>query len=421
MEVIEVLEHQEIDIAVERLVSGGELALDSRISQRGYLTVAVAHGRLRLKSTRFVGLIPLNPDLAVRIKPAASIANLSQMIVRAGNAPTVIEDFARGYKPLFEQSAQAIELHHVSFLAAVYRIIRRGLLKHYIRIENPPNWRGRFLAAETINRYIGRGIRYAAVFDFTTLSHDVSENRIIKAALHEVVAWLAKSHLPADRNKLLRARALMQELRGVSELKGPAWWLTADVPRMARFLPLHMGYYAEALWAAYAILQRAIPDVVREGYVSLDSMIIDISAVFESYVRTVISESAPDHGFVVKNGNLLPRPFFASGDAVYQVKPDILIERSGQVQAVFDVKYKPKVSAQDRYELLSFMEATGAEHAAFVCPKAADGDLSRFLGTTPGGKSMGIIRMDLAAGAMTAEEDRMVLSVLKVLDGRYDF
>ena len=150
MDVIEVLEHEEIDIAVERLVSGGELALDSRISQRGYLTVTVARGRLRLKSTRFVGLIPLNPDLAVRIKPAASIANLSQMIVRAGSVPTVIEDFARGYKPLFEQSAQAIELHHVSFLAAVDRIMRRGLLKHYIQIENPPNWRGRFLAAETI-------------------------------------------------------------------------------------------------------------------------------------------------------------------------------------------------------------------------------------------------------------------------------
>lgn len=418
MDVIEVLEHQEIDIAIDRLVSGGELALDRRISQRGYLTVAIAHGRLRLKSTRFVGLIPLNRDLAVRIKPAASIANLTQMIVRAGSVPTVIEDFARGYKPLFEQSAQAIELHHTSFLAAVDRIMRRGLLKHYIRMENPPNWRGRFLAARTVNRYIARGIRYAAVFDFTTLSHDVDENRIIKAALHEVVDWLAKSQLPARRNTLLHAKALMQELRGVSELKGPVWRLIADVPRMARFLPLH---YSGALWMAYAILQRAIPDVVKEGYVSLDSMIVDISAVFESYVRTVISESASDHGLVVKDGNRLPSPFFASGDSVYQVKPDILIERSGQVKAVFDVKYKPKVNERDRYELLSFMEATGAEHAAFICPKAVDGDPSRFLGTTPGGKSMGIIRVDLAAGAMTAEEDKMVKSILKVVDGRYDF
>lgn len=421
MDVIEVLEHQEIDIALERLVSGGELALDNRISQRGYLTVAIARGRLRFKSTRFVGLIPLNRDLAVRIKPAAGIANLSRMIVRAGSVPAVIEDFARGYKPLFEQSAQAIELHHASFLAAVDRIMRRGLLKHYIRIENPPNWRGRFLVAETLNRYIGRGIRYAAVFNFTTLSHDVAENRIIKAALHEVMAWLAKSHLPAHRNKLLHAKAIMQELQRVSEVKDPVWRLIADVPRMARFLPLHMKYYAEALWAAYAILQRAIPDVVQEGYVSLDSMIVDISAVFEGYVRTVISESASGHDLVVIDGNRFPRPFFASGDAVYQVKPDILIERAGQVRAVFEVKYKPKISVQDRYELLSFMEATGAKHAAFVCPKSADGDSSKYLGTTPGGKSMAIIRVDLAASAMAAEEDKMVASILKVVDGRYDF
>jgi hypothetical protein len=421
LDVIEVLEHQEIDIAVERLLSDGELTLDSRISQRGYLTIAIARGRLRLKSTRFVGVIPLNRDLAVRIKPGANIANLSQMIVRAGSVPAVVEDFARGYKPLFEQSAQAIELHHASFLAAVDRIVRRGLLKHYVRIDKPPNWRGRFLAAETINRYIARGIRYAALFDFTTLSHDVAENRIIKAALHDVVAWLAASHQPAHRSKLLRAKGLLDELRGVSDLKGPAWRLTADVPRLARLLSSHVQHYAEALWAAYAILQRAIPDVVQEGYVSLDSIIVDISAVFENYVRTVIAESAADHGLIVRDGNRLPRPFFVSGEAAYQVKPDIFIEKAGQVTAVFDVKYKPKVTEQDRYELLSFMEATGAQHAAFICPQTAEGDTSRFLGTTPGGKSMGIIRVDLAAAAMTAEEAKMVASILKVVDGRYNF
>ena len=422
MDVIDVLEHQPVDIPIERLISSGKFSLDPRISRRGYLAVSIAQGWLRLRATRFVGLIPLTRNIAVRIKPAASIANLSQMIVRAGSVPTVIENFARGYKPLFEQSAQAIEVHYAPFLAAVGRIVEFNILKRYTDIANPPNWRGRFLVARTINRYIARGIRYAAVFDFITLSHDIPENRIIKAALHDVEGWLlVRRDRPAHRKALRRARVLSAKLNGVSELKIPPWQITPDVPKLARMLPPHMQYYREALWSAYAILQRAIPDVVRHGYVSLDSMIVDVSAVFENYVRAVISESASGQGLVVKDGNSLPCPFFASSDTAYKVKPDIIVEKAGQVSAIFDVKYKPKVSEQDRYELLSFMEATGVRHAAFICPKATDRDASKYLGTTLGGKSMGVIRVDLAAAAMASEEDKMAASVLKVVEGSYDF
>jgi hypothetical protein len=85
------------------------------------------------------------------------------------------------------------------------------------------------------------------------------------------------------------------------------------------------------------------------------------------------------------------------------------------------VKYKTAISEQDRYELLAFMDATEANHAAFICPKVAEADHSTFLGTTTGGRNMGIIRVDLAAPSMAAEEGRLFSSVLKVMDGRYDF
>jgi 5-methylcytosine-specific restriction enzyme subunit McrC len=71
-----------------------------------------------------------------------------------------------------------------------------------------------------------------------------------------------------------------------------------------------MDIYREALWSAYAILQRLIPDILRGGYVSLDSRIVDISAVFEAYARTVISEFARNLPSVtVKDGNIHPVPF----------------------------------------------------------------------------------------------------------------
>jgi 5-methylcytosine-specific restriction enzyme subunit McrC len=369
VEVFEVSEHTEIDIALDRLLVDGQIALDSRISRRGYLAVAISQGRLRLRSTRFVGLIPLNDTVGIRIKPRANIANLSQMIVRAGQIPAVVEDFLRGYKPLFERTDKAIELYYRSYLASLSRILKRGLLRRYVQVDNPPRWRGRLLVSETINRYIARGIRYGAIFQFTTISHDIPENQFLKAALSEVVAWLTRSPEPAHRGRLPDARALLQEFTSISDLKPPLWRAIAELPRLTRFLPLHVIQYREALWSAYAILQRSIPDVLQGGYVSLDSMIVDISAVFEGYSRAIITEFAQElPGITVKDGNVHYTPFFTGGSA-YRVQPDIMILKDGTVNSVFDVKYKPAISEQDRYEVLAFMEATGAFHAAFICPK----------------------------------------------------
>src|SRR5688500_16350438 len=103
----------------------GEVSLDSRVSVRGYFAASISDGRLRLRSTRFVGLIPLNANIAVRVRPRASISNLSQMIVRSGCLPSVVEGFSRGYRPKFEYSDKAIEVYHESLLSSVDRLVDR--------------------------------------------------------------------------------------------------------------------------------------------------------------------------------------------------------------------------------------------------------------------------------------------------------
>lgn len=420
MEEVEVIEHADIDISIDRLLIDGELALDARIATRGYLEIAIAKGKLRIRASRYVGRIPLTENLVLFVRPKASIANLSQMVVRSGQVPTIIEGFARGYKPLFEQSEKAIELYYPSYLKACEQIVKQGLLKRYVRVENPPKWRGRLLLAQTINRHVARGVRYNPLFDFTTLSTDVIENRLIKTALLEIVSWLDRRPEVAHKRKLREGRALLSAFESVSSLKTPYWNAVAQVPRLARFLLPHMLQYREALWAAYAILQRAIPDIVHSGYVSLESMIVDVSSLFENYTRAVISDRAAEWGLSVKDGNKLPRPFFTIGNGS-PTKPDIIIEGEGVTRAVLDVKYKATIHEQDRYELLAFLEATGAKYGAFICPKMSDADQSGLLGTTLGGRTMGIIRFDLATQDMSVEEDRMFECAMRVVRGDFSF
>lgn len=423
MDVYEVKEHEEIGIPLERLMVGGVFALDERIEKKGYLTVAIAQGQLRLKSTRFVGLIPLNKNAAVKVLPKANIQNLGKLIVKSGSLPTVLEGFSRGYRPNFELSKKATEIYHESLLSSANKIVSRGLMKDYVRVANPPKWRGRLLVSDTVKKFVAKGVRYDGVFDFRTLSYDIPENRAIKAAINDVVEWLRKRPVKEAREKLGIANAIFSAFTSVSDTGDRRDSLLASIPKMAKSLPTHMQYYSEPLWTAYAILQASIPDVEEHGYIAMDSMIVDVSEVFESYTRIAIQERAGSQNLRVTDGNLRvnQRRFFSDGDEPYKVKPDIIIERGDSVAAVLEVKYKPSVNEHDRYQLLAFMEATGATHSAFVCPRSSDAEPSRFLGRTAGGRKMGIIRFDLGVDNLLAEEDRLFKNTMRLVDGNYDF
>lgn len=423
LDVYEVKEHEEVGIPLERLIVGGEFALDERIEKRGYLTAAIAQGRLHLRTTRFVGLIPINEQVSVKVIPKATIRNLSKMIVKSGTLPTVLEGFSRGYRPDFELSDKAIEIYHESLLATAKSIAARGLMKSYVQVENPPKWRGRMLISDTVNSFVAKGMRYDGVFDFRTLSFDIPENKAIKAAINDVVDWLKRRPAGEAEAKLVLAKEILTAFTGVSDVGTRRDNLLASIPHMAKSLPSYMQFYNEPLWTAYAILQSSIPDVREHGYIPMDSMIVDVSEVFESYTRKAVQERAESQEIRVTDGNLPinQRRFFSDGDERYRVKPDIIVERGDDVVAVLDVKYKPTVNEKDRYELLAFMEATGAKFSAFVCPKTSDAEPSRFLGRTAGGRNMGIIRYDLGVDDLAAEEDRFFRNASKLAEGSYDF
>ena len=261
-------EHEIISVPIESLLVDGEITIDERIADRGYLDVSIKGRRLTLRSTRFVGLIPLTAGISIRINPRAKIGNLSQMIVRSGEVPLVVPEFSRGYRPRFETNAKAEEIYHASFIRSVSAVAQKGLLKSYISVANPPPWRGRLLVSETVNRYVAKGIRYKGAFDFKTLSSDIPENMAIKAALSSVHTWL---HRHKPKHDLYRqAGKLSQAFAGVTSWNSPVGELMRDIPQRIKLLPAHMSHYHEPLWTAYVLLQSMLPDVDSDGLVSLE-------------------------------------------------------------------------------------------------------------------------------------------------------
>ena len=89
--------------------------------------------------------------------------------------------------------------------------------------------------------------------------------------------------------------------------------------------------------------------------------------------------------------------------------------RNGVSLGVADAKYKPRISSEDRYELLAFCEATGVVSGAFIAPIFGDEPGSDLHGTTLGGKTLYVVRVNLAAADMVAEEEKFLSNLSAVL------
>lgn len=416
-EIIECREFEELSVRVSALLQDGELRLDERITTKGYLTATMRGGQIALRATRFVGTIPLTPDLAVRVVPRATIANLSYMLVRSGVIPSAISGFARGYMPRFVATDNAERIYARSLIDGVKLIARRGYMKEYLPPKHQAPWRGRLLASDTVRKYAAKGIRYRHVFEQNVLTPSTVENIALKMALKQVIDWLAEND---RRNAMLpEARGVYRDMWHISDWDGAKSDLLRQLSRKIHTLSPRLPHYRDPLWSAYLILQSVLPELSFDGFVRLDSLIIDVSKVFEAFLRRELAVRLAEHGYRVVDGNHAPRPFFQDG-GVYSVHPDMIIRRGDEVVAVLDAKYKPEPKESDRYEVLSFMDAMPVSLGGFVCP--ADGvDTSRFLGTTASGKDMVLLRYDLAADNPDVEADRFAANVLRMLNGAHDY
>ena len=416
-EIIECEEFEELSVRVSALLEDGELRLDERITTKGYLTAAMKGGQITLRATRYVGTIPLTNGICVRVKPRATIANLSYMLVRSGIIPTAISGFSRGYMPRFTAADNVEKIYGRSLLDGAKLIAKRGFMKEYVRPINPSPWRGRLLASDTVRRHAAKGVRYRHEFDHSTLSPSTIENVALKAALTQTKEWF-QAH---DRRSpiIVEANTLLHDLWPVANWEGRKSDLVAQLAQRIRTLSPHLHHYRDPLWASLLILQSALPEVGFDGFVRLDSLIVDVSSVFEAYLRKELAVRLLPFGYHVEDGNKAPAPLFKDA-GLYSVHPDIIIRRDGTIVAILDAKYKPDPKEADRYEVLSFMDAMNVGVGGFVCP-AIETDTSRYLGETATGKQLFSLRYDLGMVDPGAESDRFAQNVLQMIEGRRHF
>ena len=309
----------------------------------------------------WIGYIPLNDRYALEVSPRVPIGNLERLIrMAAGYTPRVLQKYMRHFAHSDEQPDSLFDVLADQLLEAFDRVWENGLLKSYERrqrIGSTPV--GRIDAFQTAWRSIKAGLPTAASSAYHR-TVDFAPNRIIRFAFDKLLARYQSNTSQNKRLRVLRIRRAVACLDGIGQ---PSRFDIAPdaVAKIIHHLPVHHESYADALMLAQLIVSDSGFSIRgNDGVAILPSIIIDMSKVFEAYVRRVLVDYFNgDDNIVVKDGNNAA-PLGAKnvlfdpvepGVKNVLVTPDIVIEVNGVARLIIDAKYKSAPKQPDRNDV----------------------------------------------------------------------
>src|SRR3954449_6951506 len=84
--VVECAEYDHIELDTSLWLSAGHQTIfNSEIDGRDILRANFRSGVLKLQATSYVGVIPLNDRVVVRVRPRVPLANLTRMVIETGH------------------------------------------------------------------------------------------------------------------------------------------------------------------------------------------------------------------------------------------------------------------------------------------------------------------------------------------------
>jgi len=340
---------------------------------RGYFDVDFRGGEVVLVAGKFVGLIPLNDKIVVEIVPKARLTDFARMLEIAGEDPGSLHFFERTYDE--KAGADRFFLLIVKSLVHQLRpIAQEGILKAYSRRGGVHTFKPTIQFSKTLQRVWAKGNfshSYSDVFEFTK---DTPLNRLVKYAV-----WFCGRYLVTQEKvqalaeevefyaNLFEAVPLDLRLSFVTEVE--------EVVRSER-LPTARNYYLGIAKLCLMIVRnRSVTLDSRGGDAQLLSFIINLEDVFEKYVRNSLRAFARRErtGLLVRDGNLEGRGHLFHDSTANSISPDIVVVRGREKALIADVKYKPRTTEADRYQLISHATALGAALAISVLPASEAG------------------------------------------------
>lgn len=342
-------------------------------------------GEVELGATSYVGTV-VTPTVRVIVRPKISLANVFHLL-EAGSTPLSLDDGMFAY----EETDELLGALAGFYARQVEIATARGLFQAYRQHdERLVALRGRIDLGAQI-RAAGLVSPVACRFDEYTA--DVTENRVLKAALRRV----ARLDGVPERTRLLLAGQLLRfDEVGDEEVSHEAVGRVV-LTRLNR-------HYAPALRLAQLILRWASL-VDRAGRRQASAFLVDMNKVFEEFLeqrlRRVLS------GRLQVLGQLRT---WLDVERHVPMRPDLVFRREDRPVYVADAKYKlaPEGVARqsDYYQLLAYCTALRLREGMLVYGHE-DGEHPP-LEVTARGTGVRLVTHRLPLGGTRAEIDAAV-------------
>lgn len=321
-----------------------------------------------LVAQKFVGIINLGRD-QIEILPKIDCEapqvrhNLARMISTVMNLELFDSDSSKTNK----SNDGILEIFIQLFCGKLWHAVRRGMVRRYeSRSDNLTVLRGRLAVVDQIRHNLARPDRLACVFDEFTDNNPL--NQALKAALR-VLAKVAQSQ--ANQRQLAELVFCFQDVDDVQPAK--IRWELATTNRLSE-------KYKPLLALARLFIKGQSPDVVTGGGEGF-ALLFDMNLLFESYIGVIARRVFGAQGLTVGlQGPKRHLAQYASGNPVFELRPDVVVTNGGEMAFVIDTKWKrlkeeahrEGIATSDIYQMYAYAKRYAAPDVLLLYPHHAE-------------------------------------------------
>lgn len=398
-------EREATDIPIDAVYQNGQFELLPDVQGRDYFDVKFRGDRLTVTAGKYVGLVPLNDRVFIRVEPKMPVSNMLAILASVSGDIVELKGLQREYALAQTTPAPILAAIASAFVSAMRAVETDGLLKRYAEhVESGAHLKGQVVFSDSVQFYWSRGTRHRAVSRFFDLSADLVENQLLRYACRLLLAQhSAAGGLDQSAKDLAHFEDFLS-LAGVSlappnppDLVAPAF----DAgPRS----------YAKALQLARMVIAgKGIELRALGADVALSSFLVNMETLFERYVRKVLASRLA--GTTVLDGNGEgAKPLFDDRREP-PANPDVVVRRPSSEVLIGEVKYKAHESRDDLNQVLAYALSYRAPVIVLVLPAESHDER----GLSDIGYIAGVrlcrYRFDLAADDLEIEESQFANTV----------
>lgn len=373
MIVLKAKERSRIDIPVgELLEKGGVLSLDERLIGKGLVEIRQVGRVLKLQINGVVGRLPLTENLSIDVSPKFPVSNLNRMVYSAGSQLKSQFEEARPYAKTKHKELLPFPIV-ASFCKAMDQVLKAGLQRSYERKTIEGAFKPKIDFGKSQQRYWAKLRPTETVSQQFIFTNSNSANQALKLATL-ISRSLSRGNdlLNGFQPTLIKSLQRLERVPLVRPVQ-----LIGRRDDIERSCPTSRPELAEALRLAFELIAKTDVSLnVADKGLQLESYLISLDSIFESYIRWVmnpVGETA-HRTLTAVDGNRRPhmQPLF-SDKRQPPAKPDFIFKDSRGVVMIGDAKYKTSPREEDRYQVISHALAYDVKRAVIVYPKQNDG------------------------------------------------